>query len=481
MPLSHALAWASINSLTPRRLSLNTASEIGARVSRIAYADLSQQAVTNAKVAILDTLGVMLAGSQEKAAKCLMRVPGMAEKGPSLIFGYKLRSSALNAALVNGLSAHAIDFDDVNIALGGHPSAPMLPALLALADTAATTGQDLITAFVAGFETETRIARGVNFHHYEKGWHPTATLGIFGAAAACTRLLNLSAESTAIAIAIASSLASGIKANFGTMTKPLHVGHCARNGLFAALLAKEGFTANPLALDHSQGFFNVFNGLGNYSTDKIFSDWAQPLDIERPGLGIKLYPCCGSAHASIDGMLSLAEKYNIDPQQVDRVTAKIHARRLAHINRPDPESALDAKFSVQYCLARCLLERRVVVDHFGNEAFLDPSAKALMSRIVVEPYVNPPPDQGDHYAVHLQVTLKSGERLFLTQERPLGRRPEEPTPRERLNAKFDSCARIALDDHSSDDLRATIERLESVSSIRDSISRIAENGARSLQ
>ncbi len=458
-----------------------TASEIGARVSRFSYADLPQHAVANAKTAILDTFGVMLAGSREEAARVLMRVPGISEQGPSLIFGYKLRTSALNAALVNGLSAHVLDFDDVNIALGGHPSAPMLPALLALSDVTETNGRDLITAFVAGFETETQIARGVNFHHYEKGWHPTATLGIFGAAAACARLLNLSDERTTIAMAIAASLASGIKANFGTMTKPLHIGQCSRNGLFAALLAQEGFTANPLALDHQQGFFNVFNGLENYSTDKIFSDWAQPLDIERPGLGIKLYPCCGSAHAAIDGMLSLAEKYNIDPHQVDRVNAKIHARRLAHINRPDPESALDAKFSVQYCLARCLLERRVVVDHFANEAFLDPSARALMSRIVVEPYVNPPPDQGDHYAVHLLVTLKSGERLSLTQERPLGRRPEEPTPRERLNAKFDSCARIALDDHSADDLRATIEGLENVSSVRDSISRIAGNGARSIQ
>src|SRR5205814_1903781 len=155
-----------------------------------------------------------------------------------------------DAALVNGTAAHALDFDDVSNSLGGHPSAPILPAIFALGEVLdrpekPVGGRDFITAYVAGFETETRIARGVHFHHYEKGWHPTATLGVFGAAAASCHLLGLDRAKTAQALAIAASLASGIKANFGTMTKPLHVGHTARNGLFAALLARDGFTANP--------------------------------------------------------------------------------------------------------------------------------------------------------------------------------------------------------------------------------------------
>ncbi len=459
-----------------------TALEISARINSMRYKDIPQQAVANAKVAMLDTLGVMLAGSHQDATGLLLRIPGMAEQGPSLVFGHKLRTSALNAALINGLSAHALDFDDVNIAMGGHPSAPILPALLALSDmTAETTGRDLITAFVAGFETETRIARGVNFHHYEKGWHPTATLGIFGAVAACTRLLNLPVERTATAIAIAASLASGIKANFGTMTKPLHIGHCARNGLFAALLAKEGFTANPFALEHQHGFLNVFNGLGNYSIDKVLAEWALPLDIERPGPGIKLYPCCGSAHTSIDGMLTLVAQHDIDARQVERVTARIHARRLAHINRPNPRSELDAKFSVQYCLARCLLERRVVMSHFEGDAFKDPAARALMGRIAIESYVNPPPDQGDHYAVDLQVVLKSGDQFSLRQERPLGRRPEEPTPRERLNTKFDSCAQMVINNESASSIRLAIETLEEIVSVRSAISDAAEEGTLGFQ
>src|SRR5947209_13678395 len=139
------------------------------------------------------------------------------------------------------------------------------------------SGRDFIAAYVAGFETETRIARAVNFHHYDKGWHPTATLGVFGAAAAASRLIGLTTAQTATALAIAGSFSSGLKANFGTMTKPLHVGHCARNGVMAAILARPGMAACPHVFDDRQGFFNVFNGAGNYCADAGLRAWAGPL------------------------------------------------------------------------------------------------------------------------------------------------------------------------------------------------------------
>src|SRR4029077_5316506 len=211
--------------------------------------------------------------------------------GECLIFGSDRRAAPLDAALVNGTAAHALDFDDVSNSLGGHPSAPILPALFALGETLDSTGRDFITAYVVGFETETRIGRGVHFHHYEKGWHPTATLGVFGAAAACCHLPGLARAKTAQALAIAASLAAGIKANFGTMTKPLHVGHTARSGLFAAMLAREGFTANPAALEHKQGFLEVFNGAGTYDAARILERWGEPYDIVRPGLAVKQHPC----------------------------------------------------------------------------------------------------------------------------------------------------------------------------------------------
>ena len=282
---------------------------IAERIGRISYADLPQEAVHWAKAAILDTVGVMLAGTAEPCTQIVARVLAAggagSHAGECLIFGTDHRAAPLDAALINGTAAHALDFDDVSNSMGGHPSAPIVPALFASGEMLDCTGRDFIAAYVAGFETETRIGRGVNLHHYEKGWHPTATLGVFGAAAACCHLIGLDRAKTAQALAIAASLAAGIKANFGTMTKPLHVGHTARSGLFAAMLAREGFTANDAALEHKQGFLRVFNGPGNFDVDSILADWGRPYDILSPGLGIKQHPCCGSTHPAVDAMLAL--------------------------------------------------------------------------------------------------------------------------------------------------------------------------------
>src|SRR5438093_3766687 len=184
---------------------------IAERIGAITLDDLPAEAVAWTKAAILDTVGVTLAGAGEPCAQIVERVlaanPG---SGECLIFGTGRRAAALDAALVNGTAAHALDFDDVSNSLGGHPSAPILPALFALGEVLDCTGRDFIAAYVAGFETETRIARGVHFHHYEKGWHPTATLGVFGATAACCHLMGLDPERTAKALAIATWLASGL-------------------------------------------------------------------------------------------------------------------------------------------------------------------------------------------------------------------------------------------------------------------------------
>ncbi|MGO2393191.1 MAG: MmgE/PrpD family protein, partial [Halomonas sp.] len=205
--------------------------------------DLTLSALDNAKTVILDTLGCALAGANEPAVEMLVTTPGIATKGNVRLIGRTERLDVLNAALVNGTAAHALDFDDVNTAMGGHPSAPVLSALMACCELAPYSGRELLLAFITGFETETRLARAVNFHHYQLGWHPTATLGVFGAAAACAKLMKLNEEQVATSLAFSASLASGLKANFGTMTKPFHVGHAARHGLMATLMARQGWTA----------------------------------------------------------------------------------------------------------------------------------------------------------------------------------------------------------------------------------------------
>jgi 2-methylcitrate dehydratase PrpD len=422
---------------------MTIARELAHRIGAITYKGLPPDAVAWAKVGILDTVGVMLAGCGES---CTRIVSGVAAQscGPALLFGTQRSVAPLDAALSNGTAAHALDFDDCSNSMGGHPSAPVLPALFALAGMQKTSGSDFLAAYVAGFETETRIARGVNFHHYEKGWHPTATLGTFGAAAAAAHLMGLSAQKTAVALSLAASFASGIKANFGTMAKPLHVGHAARNGLLAALLAADGFTAGEDAFEHPQGFFLVFNGAGNFSADAVLADWAAPLDIVQPGIAIKQYPCCGSTHPAIDAMLALVAEHGLAPAEVVRVDALTHPRRLAHTNRPHPKSALDAKFSVQYCLARALLHGRIMLEHFGGDAYQDGAVQALLARIHAAPHPAMSMANTDHFGAEVHVQTAHGRRLSAKVDRPLGRGPERPLPRPLLEAKFLDCAGRAL-------------------------------------
>jgi 2-methylcitrate dehydratase PrpD len=416
---------------------------IAGHVAGIRYENLPPKAVHWAKVAILDTVGVTLAGAAEPCAQIVARMAANGG-GDCLVFGTDRRLTPLDAALVNGTAAHALDFDDVSNSLGGHPSAPMLPGLFALAETLDCSGRDFIAAYVAGFETEARLGRGVHFHHYEKGWHPTATLGVFGAAAACCRLLGLAPPLTAQALAIAASLASGLKANFGTMTKPLHVGHTARNGLMATLLARDGFTANPAALEHKQGFLLVFNGAGTFDADAIVRGWGDPFDIVDPGLGIKQHPCCGSTHPPIDALLALVAAHDIAPAQVARVDAWLHPRRLAHTDRPDPQSGLDAKFSVQYCLARALMNRRIVLEDFEGEAYRDAATRELMARIDAAPHPEASANGDAPLGAEIRLSLRDGRVLTNAVGSALGRGPDNPLPPEALGAKFANCAGRAL-------------------------------------
>src|SRR3970040_1814113 len=342
--------------------------EIAKRVNALTFNELPEEAIHWAKVGILDTVGVTLAGAREDCTRIVDGIAARGATGPSLIFGSNRRTAPLEAALVNGTASHALDFDDMNNTLGGHPSVPILPALIALADEIGASGRDFLAAYVAGFETECKIAMGVHFYHYTKGWHPTATLGVFGAAAACAKLLKLTDDQTATALSIAASLAAGIKANFGTMVKPLHIGHCTRNGMLATLLARDGFSAGDRVFEHKQGFFNVFNGEGNYDAAKVLPAWAQPLDIVKPGIAIKQYPCCGSTHSALDAILKLAREHKPAADDIERVDVWTHPRRLEHTNRPEPKSDLDAKLSVQYLLTRALLDRRASIEHFEGRA-----------------------------------------------------------------------------------------------------------------
>ena len=413
------------------------------RICQVTFEALPPEAVATAQQGVLDTIGVTLAGASEETTAVVARtLRKTAAGGPALIFGSSERVDVLSAALINGVAAHALDFDDCSNTLGGHPSAPILPALWTLAP--GCSGKALIAAYAAGVECECKLARAVHFHHYEKGWHPTATLGTFGSAAACGHLLRLTPEEMATALALAASMASGIKANFGTMAKPFHVGHAARNGLLAALLAKEGMTANHAALEHKQGFFAVFNGEGTFHPDRILAEWAKPYDLAEPGIAFKRHPCCGSTHPAADAMLHLRSAHALASESVARIESWTHPRRLEHTNRPDPQSGLDGKFSIQYVLARALMHGIVSIEHFSETAVREGAARALTAKVAAKPDASVAREADDHFYARVRVTTTAGQAFEHFVDRPLGRDRAHPLPAGTLEAKFRDCASIVL-------------------------------------
>ncbi|MEK9754239.1 MAG: MmgE/PrpD family protein [Rhodospirillaceae bacterium] len=433
------------------------------------WEDLPAEAVHWAKVGILDTIACTLAGAPEPCTRIALKLPGVAAApGPALAYGGP-RTSILDAALINGIASHALDFDDVNNHIGGHPSVPLVPAIFAIADLGdgrgrGVSGRDVILAYIAGFEAETRIGRGVNHFHYEKGWHPTATLGIFGTTAASARLLGLDVDRTATALAIAVSLASGVKANFGTMTKPLHVGHSVRNGVFACLLARDGFTANDAAFEHHQGFLQVFNGKGNHDMEKGIAEWAKPWDVTQPGPNLKQYPCCGSTHGAINAMLELRRRHKIDPKAIEVIQVLTTPRRLPHTNNPDPKSGLEAKFSVHYCAARALLDGAVRLTHFEAGAENDKQARALMAVTTtgIHPDMSDPAHDG--YGAEVTVRLKDGSAFSHLADGDVLRGPANPMTAAELYEKFSDCASRAM---ASADILPLYERLMTLDVVGD--------------
>src|SRR5262245_6376992 len=452
-----------------RRAPMSTLlAQLAERVCAIRLADAPRPALDTAKEAVLDTVGVTLAGADAEATcPVLKTVLPLANAGPALIFGSGSRVDVLSAALVNGTASHALDFDDCSITRGGHPSAPIVPALWSLAEARGSTGGDFLAAYVAGVECETKLGRAVNFHHYEKGWHPTATLGTFGSAAACSRLIGLDPHRMTHALALAVSMASGVKANFGTMTKPFHVGHAARNGLFAALLAENGMTANVAALEDPQGFLAVFNGEGTYATERLLENWGAPLDLVEPGIAFKRHPCCASTHPALYALLLLRSDHGLTPANVATIESWTHPRRFRHTNRPVPQSGLDGKFSVQYCLARALAQGFVGLDDFSDEAVRDTKICGLLGRVRSLADPDARVDTAEHFYARVRVTTVDGKVVEAFVDRPLGRDRDHPLPLGTLDTKFRDCAGQVLDKEAVAELLDGLRTLECVERIAD--------------
>ena len=443
------------------------AQELAKRIYAMNYEQFPSEAIKWAKIGILDTVGVTILGSRDDLTRILEKITAADHAtGPCLIFGFDRRTSASEASMINGTASHALDFDDCCNSMGGHPSVPILPGLFALADECGASGKDFITAYITGFETECRISLGVNMYQYIKGWHPTVTLGVFGLVAAAGKLLRLTEEQIATALSIAASMSSGIKTNMGSMTKPLHVGLCGRNGLLAAKLARDGFTANLKIFEHDQGYFNLFIGEGNYDISKILPDWGSPLHIVDPGIAIKQYPCCASTHPAADAMIALAQEYDLKPGNVARIDSFTHWRRLKHTNRPEVSTSFQGKFSVQYVVARALVSRCVTASHFEGNAFLDSNVQTLMRLVHVDPYTVEQFPADNHYAAEVRVTLTDGTVLTKKVDQPAGRTSANALTPEQLKEKFDHCVKGIVHEANIESLYSAIQSLEKLTDVR---------------
>ena len=431
--------------------------------------DCPGAAVTQVRRAALDTLGVMLAGAGEPAAVAVRGVVRV-EGGTPLctVVGSALRAAPTWAALANGTAAHAHDFDDTNFALMGHPSAPLLSAALAAGEAETATGGDLVVAYLIGFEISAALGIALNPDHYTRGWHATSSIGTLGCAAAAAKLLGLDVAQTRHALGVAASLASGLKENFGSMTKPFHAGHAARNGVFAALLAREGFTASEAALDGTQGYAAAFSQtkLGHGVFEALGRDW----QILASGIAVKPYPSCALTHSAIDALLALRAEHRLGADQVEDVEVGVNHVVPEVLRHNAPATGLERKFSMQFCAAEALARGRVEIASFEDTA-PDPATQGLMGRVrmVVDPTL--PDGLEQHAWTRVTVRLRDG-RLLAGKPRGASGHPDQPLTDAQLRDKFLGCAVPVLGQDEAEGVAEQLTHLEDVPDIRALTSRL---------
>ena len=404
------------------------------------------EAVLTAKNSILDGFGLAVAGARTDGVKiAAAEVDSYGCKaGTSTVLGPGTVLPARFAAFLNGMAIHADDFDDTQLAvlpdrvygLLTHPTAPVLPAALALAEREGRSGAELLTAYLIGTEVECAVAESISPRHYEAGFHSTGTAGTFGAAAAAARLLGYDAGQTAIALSLAGSQAAGLRENFGTMTKPFHAGHAAEGGLLAASLAGHGFTAASNILEAGRGFFSAAGG--GYDPAKIGDRLGDPWTFADPGVSIKPYPSGSLTHPAMTAFGDLIRSAGLRADDVAevRVGTNRHMPNALIHHRPDDELA--AKFSMEFCIAILLLRGRAGLSEFRDEVVRDPQVKATIEKVRFE--VDPEADAAGYNTMTsiIRVRMKDGRELSTRAAFAKGS-PANPMSEAELRQKFMGC------------------------------------------
>jgi 2-methylcitrate dehydratase PrpD len=380
----------------------------------------------------------------------------LAEQGgaaDATVFLHGGKLPVLSAALVNGTAAHALDYDDVNLAMPGHPTAAIMPALLALGEETHASGADLMAAFVAGYETQCRIGRLVAPAHYDDGFHATGTIGAFGAAAACAHLMKLDAERIAHALGIAGTQAAGLRALFGTMCKPFHAGKAAYNGALAARLAKRGFVARPDVLECEQGFARTHSA--DFNLDRAMAP--PPLGLHLRGNLFKYHAACYLTHAAIEAARSLKAAHAIAPEQVKSVRIRLDRACAGVCNIADPRTGLEAKFSLRFTMALALAgvdTSRLSV--YADEATHDDAMTRLRDKVTVEFTSGWPITLTD-----VEIALDDGRVVTARHDSGVPARDVDDQGR-RLEEKFTALVAPVLGAKRADALRETIANLDAI-------------------
>ena len=441
---------------------MDVTKRIAEYVATTSLEDFPPEAVQAAKAAIIDCLGCTLAGSVEPLADVLCAYVQANGGIPSAsVVGRAFKTSAADAALLNGAMGHALDYDDITRAMKGHPSVVLVPAALALAEEENATGCDLLLAYMLGFEVACCVGESVSAaYHDDLGWHPTGPLGALGAAAAACSILKLDQEQTAMAISLAASQAAGLRQNFGTMTKPYHAGASCRTGVISAKLVQTGFTAGFDAIEGRFGFLRAFSGGAGYDENRVLENLGKKCYLVQSGIEIKKYPCCGSAHLALDATSRLLERENLEAGQVGEIKVNVDFDPPRSLIHSHPKSGLEGKFSMQYCLAAALMDHEVGLDTFSDDRVLRPEAQSLIPRIKMQRIAGYEgrPSWVEAYN-EVEVHLNDGSVLRERADRITQGALRGVTIQD-IHAKFRDCASRVLSPEATNELADMLDKLE---------------------
>jgi 2-methylcitrate dehydratase PrpD len=413
-------------------------------------------AIERTRTAFVDTVGVTLAGSTEKVAEIVRDTVKAEGAGPQAsVIGSALKTSPQLSALANGVASHALDFDFTYTQ--GQLMAPVIPALLPLAEQTGATPLEVLAAFIVGFEVCSRLSRANPTHNGQGLWHGTSTIGAISAAMACARLLKVPATAIPDVIGIAVSMASGVNANYGTMTKPLHAGHAARNGMAAAMLGKAGLSSNHAALEGRGGFFATFARGIPWSAEP-FNDLGRTYDLAEVGFRPKRYPCGGVIHTGIDAALQIRDELGPKVADITAIKAGISKYAASRAGAEYPANMEAAKFNLQYVVAASLANGVPKLATFEPEAIKDERVKALakMVSVALDPEFV---DAIEDYPTRLIVTLKDGRTVERMVVYASGTAKNPMSPEQMREKFFDCAAHAKVERPVAEKIAATLDRL----------------------